>query len=67
MLDISKVTVTSTRKVLKYAEGVDPAVGEPFDTVVHQDVLTGQDAINYLNAQGPDGVAMVNNILNGGE
>lgn len=66
MLDLTKVTLTATRQVIKYADGADPSIDAPFEILNHEEVLTGQTAIDYLRSQGPDGNAMADNILNGG-
>lgn len=52
MEDINKVSVTVSRRILKYAEGVDPSDpnSTPFDVVDQPIVLVGQEAMDFINS-----------------
>jgi hypothetical protein len=47
-----KVTVTTTRKIFKYAEGVEPIEGNEYEIAESQDVLTGEEAEKLLKEMG---------------
>jgi hypothetical protein len=49
VFDPMRVQVKAKRKILKYAEGADPEKDEPVDVIEKEDILTGQEAINFLN------------------
>lgn len=43
-----KITITEQRRIFKYAEGVSPEEGEPFEVLSNTRELTGEEAKKYL-------------------
>jgi hypothetical protein len=48
--ETTTVTVTETRRILKFAEGANPDVDAPFEIVTQEIVHTGQEAIDILQS-----------------
>lgn len=65
MADNTQITVTETRKLLKFDVGVDPTTGTPYEISEQTIVHTGQDAVNYLNQLAAEFDASVNTIQGG--
>lgn len=42
------VTVKTKTRILKFAEGADPKKDKPFAVEEHEQILTGQEAVNFL-------------------
>lgn len=67
MLDLAKLEVSEKVTITKFAEGVDPNTGEPFDTVEHECVVyKGEDAFNKLTQAGLTYEQIVEMTKNGG-
>jgi hypothetical protein len=49
MFDSTKVQVKAKHKIYKYAEGADPEKDEPVEVIQGETILTGEEAITYLN------------------
>jgi hypothetical protein len=48
--ELAQIQVTAVSRILKYAEGADPAVDEPYEVVEQSRVYTGQEALDLLAA-----------------
>lgn len=46
------VKIKAKQRIHKYAEGVDPEAGKPFETVEKEVTLTGEDALAVLRQTG---------------
>jgi hypothetical protein len=44
----AQIQVTAVSRILKYAEGADPAVDEPYEVVEQARTYTGQAALDIL-------------------
>lgn len=47
--DSGNISVTATTRLIKYAAGVDPEIGDPFEVIENTQVFTGQAAIDIIN------------------
>jgi len=52
MGELTNVRVVEKRKILKYASGVDPRKGPPFEIVEEEKVYTGLEALKFLGLTG---------------
>jgi len=50
MSDKARLTIKAKTRLKKYAEGVDPIEGQPFEVTENEEVLEGHNAVQLLEA-----------------
>lgn len=51
-IESAKITITAKRKILKFEEGVEPVEGNEYEVVETEEILTGEQAEQYLKQMG---------------
>jgi hypothetical protein len=52
MEDKSIVRIKTRRRILKYKEGQNPEVDEPYEVDVKEEILTGEEAERFIKELG---------------
>lgn len=59
--EISKISISEKRRILKYAEGANPDVDEPFEIAEETIVHTGEAALALLAQLREEGIINATN------